>query len=413
MRSSRVLAAICFLGFGAVGFAQPTSGPWPGISGIRATADDAMTVSSNAAAMVNLTRAELLGRFFITDSDSTWDSELTGLGERESDDDSGNLYIPSLFFARPVHDRWWVGASLVVPAGFGDDFPDDSPGRYLVDEWSLVYIALSTAAAYQVNEHWSLGLGVSASASIYSLDSAVFNPGAPDGKMELDAHDIVVSWSASMLYRAGPNTRVGLSYRSEVESELKDNPSFSNLSAAAEARLGMAGLLDSDITVESRLPAMAGVGVFHRFPSGTALSFDALYLDFSRFKLSEIAILDAQLIDRGADYDDIVAVSIGANHPIGRRWRVGASVGYLPSPVTDSERTLAFRIDDTWIYGTGFDYDFGGNKKVGLNVSYMDLGDGKIESRSLPFIGVYRGEYDHRRVVLFDLRFNWRFSRDR
>ncbi len=98
----------------------------------------------------------------------------------------------------------------------------------MLEDWSLVFAGASPAAAYRVNDKWSLGLSLSIDYSRYKLEKAVFSldPAAADGSFELTADGWGVGAILRALYEPSARTRCGLVYRSKVSVTDKGSPSF-------------------------------------------------------------------------------------------------------------------------------------------------------------------------------------------
>jgi long-subunit fatty acid transport protein len=137
----------------------------PAFSGLIASANDAVTAATNPAGLTRLHKAEWVGgiRAFYSSSDFTTTAQSVGGSLTNSS--SGSLVIPSLYYARPFNDDITLGASLTVPSGFGSNPGDTTPGRYLLEQWSLGYASLTPAVGYRVNERLSFGGGVNREAA--------------------------------------------------------------------------------------------------------------------------------------------------------------------------------------------------------------------------------------------------------
>ena len=382
-------------------------GPWPGMSGVTATADSAMVTQSNPAGMSRLKDSEFILQLIALRNEYEDTVSIPDLGlSRESDDD--NYYGgPLFYYVRPLSERVNFGLSLAIPAGFGDDYGSESPSRYFIDEWSLTYIALEPALSYKLNDQWSIGASIPINYARYTLDSAVLNPGAPDGEMELEADGVAISLRFGVLYQHDPQTRFGVTYRSAVDMELEGDPDFSGLSATTEARLTASGVIDADVEIGSKLPPVIMAGAHREFANGWSWAVDVGRIQWSEFKLTEFAYLDGDRFTREPDYDDVWAGSTGVSIPLNDRWTLGLGAGYTASPVSKSTRTFALRADEIWIAGMGVNYDRGGGRSIAVNLNYIGLGKGKIESDPVPVLGTLEAEYGNHWGLMLDVRFRW------
>lgn len=384
------------------------TGPWPAATGLTATGGSATSAESNPAGMALLERPEAVAQLVILGTDSSSTVSATSIAGTSEDDSNGIYAIPSFYYARPLSDRLAVGISLIVPAGFGDEYDDDAPSRYLATEWSLAYVALTPALSYRLNDQWSVGAGLALNYSRLSFENAVFNGLIEeDGEMELEADGFAVSYKLGVLWEGGAGTRLGLSYRSKVDTELEGEPDFSGLTDATRDRLTTAGLLDRDVELGGKLPSVVTFGAYQRLANGWDLAADLAYVQWSEFQLVESSFVGDRLIQRGSDYEDVWAGSLGVSMPLAPRWRMGLGAGYMDSPIDPEDRSFGFRIDESWIVGIGLQRQLDNHRSLEINLNYLDMGDGAIVSEEIDVIGVIDSRYDTNRGLMLDVQFQW------
>jgi long-chain fatty acid transport protein len=396
------VAAIC-----GAGVAQKaTAANGPAMTGLFASADDAVTAAANPAGLTRIQEAEWVGgiQAFYTASDFM--TSVQSVGSSSSSSSSGLLGIPALYYARPVNDKLTFGASLTVPSGLGSDPGDKTPARYLLEKWSLGYASLTPAVGYRVNGRLSFGVGVNFNYSLYDYQTAVFNgPGQPDGKMELRDSSFGVGFQLGALYELTPMTRFGLSYTSATISNFSSTPELSGLSTQREALLP-AGIRNNPVTLESKFPQRVGAGVWHEFADGKSASLDVIWVNFSQFGLSS-ATLGSQSIEiNNQRYDDIWAASVGMKLPIDEKWTLRFGAAYASSGVDAQNRSFSLRLDRVIAAGTGAEYRWGKNRVLGVNLTYYDLGSAPV-STTIPLLGTLSGEFSSNYALGLDLTLRW------
>ena len=385
-----------------------TANSGPAQSGLFAPANNAMTAAANPAGLTRLERTEWLGQLVIFGSESTFETTSDSYPGVTVEEDDGSLFVPFVYYARPLNEKWTVGASFTAPGGFGEDLDDNSPGRYLVDEWNLIFLSLSPAAGYRVNDRFSVGGAVNINYTLYEFESAVFNPEPTigDGRMEIDADDITVTFQMGLLYEFSPRTRVGFNYRTESDPSLSDTPSFNNLGPIRQAALDQAGILDQKLVFKTTMPRIVGAGIYHELENGTALTLDGLWLEFSEFGISEFRIGDNSISPTEQDFEDVWAFSTGVSYPLNKHWTIKGGFAYTTQFIKDQNRTQAFRMDQIWGVGGGAEYNWGKDKVLGLNLNYYDLGDGPVET-DVPILGTLNGKFTERYAIGIDFTFRW------
>ncbi len=126
----------------------------PALSGLVAQADDAESAFSAPAGMSRLEGSHLTVQSVYVNSfaDFEVDQDRTTIPGGNPNKGEDPIIIPSVYYVRQLDDRWHAGASLSVPSGFGSDYGTTWSGRYETVDFSLVYIALTPAVSYRVND---------------------------------------------------------------------------------------------------------------------------------------------------------------------------------------------------------------------------------------------------------------------
>ncbi len=405
-RAAGLLIAAALAAALAAPQARGSSGP--AHSGLFASADSALTATANPAGLTRIERPDWVVQVLGFSSESTFVTTEDSFSGVTVDDNTGGIVIPLAYHARPINDRLGFGLSFSVTGGVGEDLDDTGPQRYLLDDWSLGSVSLSPAIGYRVHDRLSIGGALNVTYTVLDYESAVFNPepGFDDGRMEVDAGAVSLGFQLAALFEASERTRFGLSYRSEIDPDLSDTPEFSGLSPAREALLEQGGVLTREIGLEANLPQSVGFGAFHELTGSTVLTFDAVWLDFSEFGFSELALGDASLTVREQDFDDILAFTAGVNAPFRERWRLKGGVLYLTEAIDDANRTMALRLDALWGAGFGVEYRWRENRLLAWNLNYYELGDAPVDT-DVPLQGRLVGEFTRRRAVGIDFTLRW------
>jgi long-chain fatty acid transport protein len=375
------------------------------MTGLTATADDAVTAATNPAGLARLHESEWVGgiRAFYTDSDFTTTAQ--SVGGSYSNSSSSSLAIPSLYYARPVNEDITLGVSLTVPSGVGSNPGDSTPGRYLLEKWTLGYVSLTPAVGYRVNDALSLGLGVNLNYSLYDYQTAVFNgPGQPDGKMELRDGSFGVGYQLGMLFELSPTTRFGLNYTSSTSSTFESTPELSGLTPQREALL--IGVRSSPVTLQSEFPQRVTAGAWHQFADGKSATLDVVWVDFSQFGLSSATLANTSIDVNNGRYNNIWVATAGMNWPLTEKWTLRFGALYANSGVDMENRSFSFRLDRIWGAGTGALYRWSKNRVVGVNLTYYDLGSAPV-STNIPLVGTLSGEFSTNYAIGLDLTLRW------
>jgi len=258
-------------------------------------------------------------------------------------------------------------------------------------------LSLAPAAGYRFNEHFSLGAAFRFNYTYYRFESAVFNgPGMDDGHMKIESGDLSLSGQLGLLYEFSDRTRIGLNWTAEDDPELSDTPEFSSSSGPVQ-----------EVTITSITPQSLGAGIWHQFAGGSSFTFDAIWVEFSEFGLSEFRLNGNEVTARDQDFEDVWVFTAGYWHPLNDRWTIKAGALYSTQFIKDVNRTQNFKMDQIFGIGVGAQYRWGGNRIVGLNLNFYDLGEAPVEV-DIPNVGRFTGRYTKHQSIGLDFTLRWR-----
>ncbi len=368
---------------------------------LSAGAKDARITGSNPAGMTQLDETAWRTGLIVSYSESTWEASSSGLGISTETESDSTLWIPSLFYVRPLNDKWTAGVSLSATGGLGDDGGEDSVTRYLSEEWSLGAFTVQPSVAYQLNDQWSIGAGIGINYIIYSWEAAVFNGvDQADGEVEVEPDDLSVNYILSAHWAPTAQTRFGLSWRSEYEPNMEDTPDYSNVDPDRQA--------DGDLELNVTFPQSLLGGVYHEFANSHWLSLDLLWIEASEFNI-ETAVVeeDGGITVNPYNLEDTWVATLGWGMDIDPRWSVGLGLIYVDDPIDEDNRNVLLRVDSLWGLGASVEYSRQDGMTVGANLSWLDTGDAPVSTPILPIIGAIEGEFTDRTNLLFEVYVSW------
>ncbi len=396
-RQSSFLIAILL---GLMGSALSHAGG-PVFVDLSAGARDARITGSNPAGMTRLDEEAWRTGLIVSYSESTWEATSSGLGVTTETESDSTLWIPSLFYVRPLNDRWTAGVSMSATGGLGDDGGEDSVTRYLSEEWSLGAFTLQPSVAYQLNDQWSLGAGIGLNYIIYSWEAAVFNGiGEEDGQVEVEPDDLSVNYILSAHWAPTARTRFGLSWRSEYEPNMEDTPDYSNVDPDRQS--------PGDLELNVTFPQSVLGGVYHEFANSHWLSLDVLWIEASEFNI-ETAVVeeDGGITVNPYNLEDTWVATLGWGMDLDPRWSVGLGLIYVDDPVDEDNRNVLLRVDSLWGLGASVEYTRDSGMAIGANLSWLDTGDAPVSTPVLPIIGAIEGEFTDRTNLLMEVYVSW------
>ena len=395
MQSSRVTVFVMAL----VGLAAPpVMAGSAGFAGIAASANSAETARDNPAGMsrlaepaasISLLLANSIGEFEV-------DESQTSTSGGDPDNDFNPVFMPQAYYVRPLTDELHAGISLTVPTGFGSEYGSDWAGRYYTDSYSLVYVAVTPALSWRINEQWSVGaaLGINYTAEESEVAINTLVPGAPDGRLRAELDGVGTNFSLSLLWEMTEQTRFGLVYTSEAETDIDGELKFRN-EGPVLGELRDRGVLGDDLEVEQVLPQRIMAGVYHELDSGAFVTADIAWVEFSKFGANSVS-LDGDRVSVGdGGFNNFWAGTLGYGFPVNQGRRYTLDAFYVQAPVDDSKRTLALPLDRIWGLGAGVQVDRGKGKVIEFNLHLIDFGKAPVDTGSSAVRGRVVGETDN------------------
>jgi long-chain fatty acid transport protein len=417
--------------------------------------DDASTIYFNPATMSRLAGSNLTGGLQIVNSRTDFKGSAeyntsnavngaTGLaGLPISGDSKTNLdltaAVPMGAISHQLNDKTWLGLTINAPFGLKTDYDDDWVGRYNAIKSELLTYNFNPSIAFKVNEHATIGVGVSAMYADGELTNAVdvglgdflgavtaMPPGAPnlpwypdavgtknfDSKAKLTGNDWGCGYNVGLMLEPSDNTRLGLHYRSSVELKLDGDVKISGpyLNQKQDAKLTI------------QLPDSLSVSGYHAINSKWAIMADYTWTQWSRIKTLDIKLEDGSRSEAKWNYDDSSRYSIGTEYTHNNKWKYRAGLALDQTPVPDdSDRSPRVPdADRTWL-SLGLTYSHTRNLSFDLGYAHLFVDDPELDDVSdnndstQPFpagltgFHTVSGKYDSA-VDIFGAQVNWRFN---
>ena len=382
----------------------------PAMTGLTGRADDATAAFLSPAGTVRLDRPEVVVQASFVYTDSKFNVDAAAFSGGNADNDNEILVIPGAYYVRPVGERWRLNLSLNVPSGIGHDYGKKWSGRYLAEESTLAFLAVSATMAYKFSDRWSLAAGPYMIYTDSTSKARVNNllPDEPDGSVRLEEDGAAVGLTLGTMYQLSESTRFGFTYRSSVEPELEGAPSFSNLDPVLREVLAAADLLGTEIDVNFKVPATAQFGFYTEFSDRWSMTGDVIWINMSEFGITRISIEQDRISVDESAYRDTWATSVGFKYRYRDDLSLAAGGLYAMSAVSDGRRGIGLPFDRAIGVGAGVESPCWGFLCT-VNLNYFDLGDGDLSEDGGPLTGSIEGSFGKNWAVMLDFQLRKQF----
>jgi long-chain fatty acid transport protein len=383
-----------------------------GGAGRQAAGFDASTASGNPAAMTRLDHSQMEGGFLGLYVDAQFDVKNSDNGYNGGGNAGYFSPAGTLYYVHNVSPDLKLGLGVGSYFGLGVSYSNEWAGKYYVQSASFTTAAVNPTIGYRIAPWLSVGGGVSLVHGEVSERVAVntlVDPG--DGRLKYDASDVGYGYNLGVLFELSPQTRVGVTYMSQVNLDFKDEMRFKNLEGTVLGGLLDAnGLLNARLKINMNLPAQLAIGAYHAFTDKLALVGTVNWQNWSRFGQPEISVADANTVTADLGYKDTYHAGLGVYYRVAEPWLLMAGFGYDTSVTSSSdERSPILPLGAAYRYATGVQYDWNKDFSIGAAYTLIDSGKAKVNQSGGAFKGNLEGDYDPNFVHAFNLNFVYRF----
>lgn len=334
---------------------------------------------TNPAGMTGLDSTQMLAGGQVVLPEMKFDSSIATRGGGDGGNAGEVAVIPSYFYVNKFSDDLRLGFSVTAPIGGGVDYGDNFVGRYVAQKATLAGVSVSPSIAYQLNDKFSIGAGVSFVYTIFEQDIAI-NPAAvptlngADGKLKIeDATDWGYQPFVGLTWQMSDRALLGVVYRAEMDVELDGDVKTRNLP----------GIIAVDsIDVDWDNPQWLEAGLKYQLDDANTLFLNAGWQEWSQFSNNELAFSGgaanpAVTLDRNWDNTWHAGVALAHKE---NDWGTSIGFSYDSSPVEDKHRTYDLPMDE--YYKASFSYFWQGDKHLLYSIggtAYL-VGDAKIDN---------------------------------
>ncbi len=391
---------------------QPTPDMGVGAAGSQAAGFDASTATANPAAMTRLDRSQMEAGIMGIYPDSQFNVKSSSFGGNDGGNAGYFSAVPALNYVHSLNPDLKLGIGVGSYFGLGLNYSNEWAGRYYVQSASLTTLAVNPTIGYRIAPWLSIGGGVSVVEGRITDRVAVNTLAEPgDGRLKYDASDVGYGFNLGALFEVSPQTRVGVTYVSQVGLDFKDEMRFKNLEGTIlGAALRASGLLDAQLKINVDIPAQLAVGAYHALTDKLALVGTVNWQNWSKFGEPEIAVEDSNTVTKDLNYQDTYHAGIGAYYRVADPWLLMVGFGYDTSPTSSSsDRSPILPLGATSTYSAGVQYDWNKDFSVGVAYALIDAGSAKVNKTGGPLTGDLKGEYDTNFIHAVNVNLVYRF----
>ena len=378
-------------------------------AGYAARAEDASTVFKNPAGMSQLQGSQFQGGLQALYGSVTFSPDANtslGLGNNDGGNAIGWLPGASLFVVVPLDEKWRVGFGTLSYFGLAEDYNDNWVGRYYVQKSSLLGMSLMPSVSYQATDWLSIGVGLNAMYGYLNTELAVNNGIGPDGQMTLKDTTWGFGANVGVLFKLSEQTRLGLTYLSQVKLDFSDTPSFTGLGPV------LGGILanPSELNLGTTVPQSVMLSAYHSLNDQWAVMADFGWQDWSAFGNVQAGVEAGGTTTLNLHYQDTWHGAIGAQYHATEKWLFSGGVAFDSSAVSSANRTVTLPMGQAWRFGLGAQYQLSDSVNLAAACTFLWAGDMAVDQGANGTLrGRVSGLYDNASFTFATLNLTWKF----
>jgi long-chain fatty acid transport protein len=365
----------------ASGFAlieQNASGLGNAYAGAAAVAEDASTIFFNPAGMTRLPGKQVVGVIHAIKPISEFTNSSSALPAPHAlggngGDAGGLAVVPNAYFSWMINPNWSAGVGVGAPFGLKTEYEEGWIGRFQGLKSEIKTVNINPAVAFKASDAVSIGFGLNYQKIEATLTNAV-NLGATAGRSQVEADDDSWGWNAGILFQAGPNTRIGLSYRSIVDYTLNGSVLVTTSTGAT--------FISAPVHADITMPDTFSLSVAHQLNPRWELLGDVSFTRWSEIQQVRIVRDDtgATLNTLTLNFEDTYRVSVGANYKMSDAFTLKLGVAYDKSPVEDAFRSVRLPDNDRYWLAVGGKYRMSKQATLDFGYTHIFINDAPINN---------------------------------
>ncbi len=368
----------------AAGFAlfeQSARGLGSAFAGEAAAAEDASTIFYNPAGLgwvrgmqFTSTGFAIIPSAVFENHGSTLNPALGGAPLRGGNggDAGGLALVPSFFLAHELGDGFHVGLGVSAPFGLTTEYDRGWIGRYHSLSSRLETTNVNPTIAFRPVDWIAFGAGSDVEYAKARLTNAIdlggvceifgakaglpagactalgFAPQSLDGAVKLSGDDWAVGYNLGVMVAPWRTTRIGLSYRSSIDHELRGQAEFFIPKKADLLRKASGALVDTGVRAGATLPEKISLAAYHELSPQWAVLGDVTWTRWSRFQQLVFRFDNPKqpAIVQPEDFEDSFRFALGVRYHATDALELRLGTAYDESAISDVERRTP-RIPDS------------------------------------------------------------------
>lgn len=330
-------------------------------------------------------------------SDVAWQNQETGEIARTDNPVGTPFYFNASY---KLKDWLALGLSVYTPYGSTVKWEKDWAGSHLVNDIELRAIYIQPLVSVQVADWFSLGGGpifVTGAVNFNrNLNRTLTDEEGNRSNVTIDDSGVnAFGWSASALFKATEDLKIGVNYRSEIMMDAEDGEAdFENIPNSPMTQFN-----DTKFDATLPLPAELTLGMSYQFDDKWLFAFDYNLVFWGVYESLDVDFADPNIPDSSnpRNYEDAATWRFGAQYTATDKLVLRAGYYYDESPVQKGYFAPETPRNDSMGFTAGLSLDVTSKLTVDASFAYIrfDEVDASYDyytenGQQVPFGGTYK-----------------------
>ncbi|MCK5276484.1 MAG: porin [Alphaproteobacteria bacterium] len=319
------------------------------------------------------------------------DNATGGLGGEISASAGDPAVVPAAYAMWSVTPELKLALAINVPFGLATEYTDTWAGRFHAIESELKTLNINPVVAYRFNEMISVGAGFQAQHIEATLSNAIdadfdLGNGLQEVVGEMEGDDWGYGFNLGMMVEFSEATRLGLGYRSKIDSTLAGD-------------ITVNGSFADTVTADLTTPASATIGLYHDINEQWAIMGEIGWTGWSSFDEIRVQFDNLPLADSVTpeDWDDVWFFAAGVTWRPTAEWTIRGGLAFDQSPIPNATRTPRIPgADRTWL-SVGARYELSPTFAIDAGYTHIFVDDSTVDlagGTPLAFTANYENSVD-------------------
>ncbi len=392
-----VLSALIVMLNNAQGFAAGyqtgiygTSGLGNAYAGGATGIHDASDMFFNPAITANLEKSQLIAsvsylNLKIDPDNAKGNIFGNNIQGNEVKDAGVNVFVPALYFSRPISPDVAFGLAINSPFGLATKYNSNWAGKYKGIESSIATFNFNPSLSYKINSQLSIGAGVSAQYYKAKLTKSVYNPYSGSSALGIsEGNDWGYGYNLGAAYQINDQLKLGLGYRSKIDYKLSGKTAVKDWA------------LNSKFNASTSTPESLTFGTAWQLNKTVELAYDIAWTRWSRLKNLTIDNYQNQNLNSekttNFNWHDSFLHSVGANFRLTDKWLLRTGAAFEKDATSDCCREVRIPTGDRFWSTVGFNYKI--NDRFSVDGAYVrQFYQAAKVNLNAPLSGSFQGKY--------------------